>query len=79
MKVTAVEFRSNMSKYFLVLTKEDISITRHGKVIGVLSDPNRGKTGRAPKAGEPLQQKFEEYARLTREYLDKVAVLMEEK
>ena len=79
MTVTAVEFRSNMSKYFICLLKEDICITRHGKVIGILTDPNREKRQRAQKAGEPLQKKFEEYTRLTREYLEKVAQLMEEK
>ena len=54
MIVTATEFKTNFGKYLDMLTKEDIFITRNGKTIAKVINPQvsavdslRGKIGRA--------------------------------
>lgn len=39
MIVTATEFKQNMGKYLELVEKEDITITRNGKKVGVLVNP----------------------------------------
>lgn len=39
MIVTATEFKQNMGKYLEMVEKEDITITRNGKKVGVLVNP----------------------------------------
>lgn len=39
MIVTATEFKTNFGKYLDILTKEDIFITRNGKIIAKVINP----------------------------------------
>ena len=39
MIVTATEFKTNLGKYLDMLTKEDIFITRNGKIIAKVINP----------------------------------------
>lgn len=43
MLVTATELKSNLGKYLLLAAKEDIFITRNGKTIAKLSNPNQDR------------------------------------
>lgn len=40
MQVTATEFKSNLGRYFELVYDEDILITKNGKVIAKLINPN---------------------------------------
>ena len=40
MVVTATEFKVNLGKYLSLLATEDIFITKNGKMIAKVSDPN---------------------------------------
>lgn len=40
MSITATEFKSNLGKYLQLAESEDIFITRNGKVVAKLSNPN---------------------------------------
>mgnify|MGYP001636395813 FL=1 len=40
MSITATELKLNLGKYLKLAEKEDIFITRNGKVIAKLSNPN---------------------------------------
>lgn len=39
MSITATELKNNLGKYLLLATKEDIFITRNGKIVAKLSNP----------------------------------------
>ena len=39
MVITATEFKNNMGKYLALVQKEDITITKNGKKVGVLVNP----------------------------------------
>ena len=39
MSITATELKMNLSKYLLMAEKEDIYITRNGKVVAKLTNP----------------------------------------
>ncbi len=39
MSITATELKSNLGKYLLLAAKEDIFISRNGKVVAKLSNP----------------------------------------
>ena len=39
MSITATELKTNLGKYLLLAAKEDIFITRNGKVVAKLSNP----------------------------------------
>ena len=39
MSITATELKENLSKYLLMAEKEDIYITRNGKVVAKLTNP----------------------------------------
>lgn len=39
MAITATELKSNLGKYLLLSEKEDIYITRNGKVVAKLTNP----------------------------------------
>lgn len=43
MSITATELKSNLGKYLLLASKEDIYITRNGKVVAKLSNPNQDR------------------------------------
>ena len=40
MVVTATEFKSNLGKYLAVLVTEDVYITKNGKTVAKVSNPN---------------------------------------
>lgn len=40
MSITATEFKLNLGKYLKLAESEDIFITRNGKVVAKLSNPN---------------------------------------
>lgn len=40
MSITATEFKLNLGKYLQLAESEDIFITRNGKVVAKLSNPN---------------------------------------
>ena len=78
MTVNAVEFRKNLSEYLLQLSEEDIYIARHGRIVGVLTDPDRAKKSRSRESVEQIKKKIDEYTFLTRDYFEKVIRIMEE-
>ena len=43
MSITATELKSNLGKYLLLSQTEDIFITRNGKVVAKLSNPNQDR------------------------------------
>lgn len=43
MSITATEFKQNLGKYLLLCSEEDIFITKNGKVIAKLSNPNQDR------------------------------------
>ncbi len=43
MSVTATELKNNLGKYLSLSEKEDIMITRNGKVVAKLSNPNKDR------------------------------------
>ena len=47
MSITATEFKNNMGKYLALSAKEDIYISKNGKVIAKLSNPNKNRMQRA--------------------------------
>ena len=47
MSITATEFKSNLGKYLLLAATEDIFITRNGKVVAKLSNPNQDRVNMA--------------------------------
>lgn len=40
MIITATEFKTNFGKYLAMISKEDIFITKNGKTVAKLVDPN---------------------------------------
>lgn len=47
MSITATELKQNLGKYLLLSAKEDIYITKNGKVIAKLSNPNQNRVDTA--------------------------------
>lgn len=47
MSITATELKTNLSKYLLLAEKEDIFITRNGKVIAKLTNPYQDRVDMA--------------------------------
>ncbi len=43
MSITATELKNNLGKYLLLAATNDIFITRNGKVIAKLSNPNQNR------------------------------------
>ncbi len=43
MSITATEFKTNMGKYLLLASKEDIFITKNGKPVAKLTSPYQQK------------------------------------
>ena len=43
MSITATELKYNLGKYLKLVDKEDISIKKNGKLVAVLSNPNKDK------------------------------------
>lgn len=47
MSITATEFKKNLGKYLLLAKTVDIFITRNGKVVAKLTNPNQDRVNRA--------------------------------
>ncbi len=47
MSITATELKSNLGKYLKLAEHEDIFITRNGKVVAKLSNPNADRVAMA--------------------------------
>ena len=47
MSITATEFKKNLGKYLELLEHEDIFISKNGKVIAKLTNPNKNRLGLA--------------------------------
>ena len=47
MSITATDLKMNLSKYLLLAATEDILITRNGKVVAKLSNPNADRVAMA--------------------------------
>ena len=47
MSITVTELRKNLSKYLALSTKEDIYITKNGKIISKLSNPYQSRVDAA--------------------------------
>ena len=47
MLITATELKMNLGKYLLMAETEDIYITRNGKIIAKLSNPNQDRVDMA--------------------------------
>lgn len=47
MSITATEFKKNLGKYLLLAETIDIFITRNGKVVAKLTNPNQDRLNRA--------------------------------
>ena len=47
MSITATELKSNLGKYLLLSATEDIFITKNGKVVAKLSNPNQDRVDMA--------------------------------
>lgn len=43
MSITATELKNNLGKYLLLAATKDIFITRNGKVVAKLSNPNQDR------------------------------------
>ena len=47
MSITAKELKQNLGKYLLLSAKEDILITKNGKIVAKLTNPNQNKVNMA--------------------------------
>jgi len=47
MLITATEFKTNLGKYLALANEEDIIITKNGKSIAKLTNPNKDKVAMA--------------------------------
>lgn len=47
MSITATEFKKNLGKYLLLAETIDIFITRNGKVVAKLTNPNQDRVNMA--------------------------------
>ncbi|MDE7323422.1 MAG: type II toxin-antitoxin system prevent-host-death family antitoxin [Lachnospiraceae bacterium] len=47
MSITATELKQNLGKYLLLSAKEDILITKNGKTIAKLTNPNQNRVNTA--------------------------------
>lgn len=54
MSITATEFKKNLGKYLLLAETIDIFITRNGKVVAKLTNPNQDRVNMAESLFEIL-------------------------
>lgn len=47
MSITATELKMNLGKYLLLAATEDVFITKNGKTVAKLSNPNQDKVNTA--------------------------------
>lgn len=56
MSITATELKQNLGKYLLLAETEDIYITKNGKTIAKLSNPNQDRVNMAKSLFGVLSQ-----------------------
>ena len=56
MSITATELKQNLGKYLLLAETEDIYITKNGKTIAKLSNPNQDRVNMAKSLFGALSQ-----------------------
>ena len=56
MSITATELKQNLGKYLLLAATEDVFITKNGKTIAKLSNPNQDKVNMAKSLFDILPQ-----------------------
>ncbi len=47
MSITATELKQNLGKYLLLSSEEDIYITKNGKIVAKLTNPNQNRVDTA--------------------------------
>ena len=47
MSITATELKMNLSKYLMLASKEDVYITKNGKIVAKLTNPNQSRVAMA--------------------------------
>lgn len=47
MSITATELKKNLGKYLLLSAREDVYITKNGKVVAKLTNPNQNRVDTA--------------------------------
>lgn len=47
MSITATELKQNLGKYLLLSSKEDIYITKNGKIVAKLTNPHQNRVDTA--------------------------------
>lgn len=47
MSITATELKQNLGRYLLLASTEDVYITKNGKVVAKLSNPNQDRVNMA--------------------------------
>lgn len=47
MSITATELKQNLGRYLLIAATEDVYITKNGKVVAKLSNPNQDRVNMA--------------------------------
>jgi len=58
MSITATELKLNLGKYLLLAESEDIYITKNGKVVAKLSNPNQDRVDVAKSLFGVIPQKI---------------------
>lgn len=71
MSITATELKSNLGKYLLLSATEDIFITKNGKVIAKLCNPNQDRVDMAKSLFGVLSQELT-LEELKKERLDRI-------
>ena len=47
MSITAIELKQNLGKYLLLSATEDVYITKNGKIVAKLTNPNQNRVDTA--------------------------------
>ena len=56
MSITATELKQNLGRYLLMAATEDVFITKNGKVVAKLSNPNQDRVNMAKSLFSVLPQ-----------------------
>ena len=56
MSITATELKQNLGRYLLMAATEDVFITKNGKVVAKLSNPNQDRVNMAKSLFGDLPQ-----------------------
>lgn len=56
MSITATELKQNLGRYLMIAATEDVFITKNGKVVAKLSNPNQDRVNMAKSLFGVLSQ-----------------------